>query len=58
MIGMVYTASLNIFPFIFIYAIEDLKYLRFNKVKIPEQLQININNNKLRNLIEDLKILY
>ena len=52
MIGMGNIASHNIFPF---YIYLNQKYLRFNKVKIPEELQIDTYNNELRNLIEDLK---
>lgn len=52
MIGMGNIASHNVFPF-FIYF--NQKYLRPNKIKIPEELQINLYNNELINMIEDLK---
>jgi acyl-[acyl carrier protein]--UDP-N-acetylglucosamine O-acyltransferase len=52
MIGMGNIASHSIFPF---YIYFNQKYLRFNKVKIPEYLQIDLYDDKLRMLIEDLK---
>jgi acyl-[acyl carrier protein]--UDP-N-acetylglucosamine O-acyltransferase len=52
MIGMGNISSHNVFPF---YIYVNQKYLRFNKVKIPEELQINSYSNELINLIEDLK---
>jgi len=52
MIGMGNIASHNIFPF---YIYVNQKYLRFNKIKIPEELQIYTYDNKIRNLIKDLK---
>ena len=52
MIGMGNAASHNVFPF---YIYLDRKYLRFNKVKIPEELKIDTYENELRDLIEDLK---
>lgn len=52
MIGMGNIASHNIFPY-FIYF--NQKYLRFNKIKIPENIEIDKYENNIRNLIEDLK---
>jgi acyl-[acyl carrier protein]--UDP-N-acetylglucosamine O-acyltransferase len=52
MIGMGNIASHNVFPY-FIYF--NQKYLRFNKVKIPEKMEIDKYENDIRNLIEDLK---
>ena len=52
MIGMGNNASHNVFPF---YIYLNRKYLRFNKIKIPEELQIDNYENELRNLINDLK---
>ena len=52
MIGMGNIASHNVFPF---YIYLNQKYLRFNKVKIPEELKIDTYENELRDLIEDLK---
>ena len=52
MIGMGNAVSHNVFPF---YIYLDRKYLRFNKVKIPEELQIDTYSIELINLIENLK---
>ena len=52
MIGMGNIASHNVFPF---YIYFNQKYLRFNKMKIPEKLNIIEYDNDLRNLIKDLK---
>jgi UDP-N-acetylglucosamine acyltransferase len=52
MIGMGNAVSHNVFPF---YIYLDRKYLRFNKVKIPEELQIDVYENEIRNLINNLK---
>lgn len=52
MIGMGSIASHNVFPY-FIYF--NQKYLRFNKIKIPENLEIDKYENEIRNLIDDLK---
>ena len=52
MIGMGNIASHNVFPF-FIYA--NNKYLRLNKMKIPENLEIEKYENKLLDLINNLK---
>ena len=52
MIGMGNAVSHNVFPF---YIYLDKKYLRFNKVKIPEELQIDTYSSELINLIEKLK---
>lgn len=52
MIGMGNAVSHNVFPF---YIYLDKKYLRFNKVKIPEELQIDVYENEIRNLVNNLK---
>jgi UDP-N-acetylglucosamine acyltransferase len=52
MIGMGNIASHNVFPY-FIYF--NQKYLRFNKAKIPENLEVEKYENEIRNLIDDLK---
>jgi len=52
MIGMGNIASHNIFPF---YIYFNQKYLRFNKIKIPEELQIDNYENELKILIDELK---
>jgi acyl-[acyl carrier protein]--UDP-N-acetylglucosamine O-acyltransferase len=52
MIGMGNAAVHNIFPF---YIYLDRKYLRFNKTKIPKELQINLYENEIKNLIINLK---
>ncbi len=52
MIGMGNAVSHNVFPF---YIYFDKKYLRFNKVKIPPELEIDLYENEIRNLIDNLK---
>jgi hypothetical protein len=53
MLGMGNAASHNIFPF---YIYFDKKYIRFNKVKIPEELHDIYNyDSELRAIITDLK---
>jgi acyl-[acyl carrier protein]--UDP-N-acetylglucosamine O-acyltransferase len=52
MTGMGNAVSHNVFPF---YIYLNGKYLRFNKVKIPEELQIDTYSSELINLIENLK---
>ena len=52
MIGMGNHVTHNVFPF-FIYF--NRKYVRFNTVKIPENLKLNIYESEIRCLIEDLK---
>lgn len=52
MIGMGNVASHNIFPY-FIYF--NQKYLRFNKIKIPINIEIDKHENEIRNLIDDFK---
>lgn len=52
MIGMGNIASHNVFPF---YIYFNQKYLRFNKMKIPEKLNIIEYDNELRYLIKKLK---
>ena len=52
MIGMGNISSHNIFPF-FIYV--NNKYLRFNKKKIPEYLNIDKYEKDLLNIINELK---
>ena len=52
MIGMGNIASHNIFPF---YIYFNQKYLRFNKMKIPENLNIFEYENEIQNLIKNLK---
>ena len=52
MIGMGNISSHNVFPF---YIYFNQKYLRFNKVKIPEELQIDNYENQIKDLIQDLK---
>ena len=52
MIGMGNIASHNIFPF---YIYFNQKYLRFNKIKIPEELQIDNYEQQIQELIQDLK---
>ena len=41
MIGMGNISSHNVFPF---YIYVNQKYLRFNKMKIPEELYVNLIN--------------
>lgn len=53
MIGMVNAASHNVFPF---YIYFNQKYLRPNKVKVPEEIAIDEYDEKLRRLIAELKI--
>ena len=52
MIGMGTIASHNVFPF-FIYF--NLKYLRPNKIKIPEELQVQQHQESLQLIIKELK---
>jgi len=54
MIGMGSVASHNVFPF---YIYFDGKYQRFNKVKIPNDLQISLlkNKDKMYPMIQNLK---
>jgi UDP-N-acetylglucosamine acyltransferase len=52
MIGMGNIASHNIFPF---YIYFNQKYLRLNKIKIPEDLLIEKYDEKIRMLIKELK---
>lgn len=53
MLGMGNVASHSIFPF---YIYFDKKYVRFNKVKIPEELNFIYNyDHELRAIIADLK---
>ena len=52
MLGMGNIASHNVFPF---YIYFNQKYLRPNKVKIPENLFIEKYDEKIRLLIKDLK---
>jgi|MGYP005653536951 acyl-[acyl carrier protein]--UDP-N-acetylglucosamine O-acyltransferase len=52
MIGMGNIASHNVFPF---YIYFNQNYLRINKMKVPEKLNIMEYDNDLRNLIKDLK---
>lgn len=52
MIGMGNISSHNVFPF-FIYF--NQKYLRFNKAKIPQELNISNYEDDMRKIIEDLK---
>ena len=54
MIGMGNVASHNVFPF---YIYFNQKYQRFNKVKIPDNIQILLSKNEgeLQHLINDLK---
>lgn len=52
MIGMGSVASHNVFPF---YIYFNQKYLRFNNVKIPKELNITKYENELKLLINELK---
>ena len=52
MIGMGNIATHNVFPF---YIYFNQNYLRINKMKVPEKLNIMEYDNDLRNLIKDLK---
>ena len=52
MIGMVNAASHNIFPF---YIYFNRKYLRPNKARIPDDIEIEKYDETIRKLIEDLK---
>lgn len=52
MIGMGNISSHNVFPY---YIYFNQKYIRFNKIKIPENIEIEKYENDIRNLIDDLK---
>ena len=52
MIGMGTIASHNVFPF---YIYFNQKYIRFNKIKIPEELGIEKYENDMKELINELK---
>jgi UDP-N-acetylglucosamine acyltransferase len=52
MVGMGNISSHNVFPF---YIYVNNKYLRFNKVKIPNELNIDNYDIELRKIIDSLK---
>lgn len=52
MIGMGNISSHNVFPY---YIYFNQKYLRFNKIKIPENFEIDKYESNIKNLIDDLK---
>ena len=52
MIGMGTMASHNVFPF---YIYFNQKYIRLNKIKIPKNLQVENYEDKLKDLVYNLK---